>query len=393
MYPKGVAEALYKKSVGLADCKKDTSFGGEGKHINVCTSGTSGGSADFAEALANQGPSTQKRFFVQHKTEYQVASVTGQAIARSLNDKMAVLKVLKTEMDKSLNKFNNALSRRFFGNAGGAIGQIASGANTATITLVNRTDIIGIEIGDWVQTASDNGTSSSPAGLNAGGLKAKVIGLNRTTGTITLSAAWDVLIPGSTTNHFIFRAGDYTLAMTGLDGWVPASDPSPAENFMGMDRSVGDVVRQSGLRYNGAGMSKEEALLNACAEAGNLGSRLTRGYVNPLDFNDLVKDVGSKRYIESKTREVGIGFKGIEIYTGSGVLEVVADPWCKRGTAKLVDPDDITLLTAGECPNPLNWGGAQSTQVLANADSVQFRLGAYGEFAYEMNNIPVHVSL
>jgi hypothetical protein len=94
MYPKGVADSMYKKSVILADIKKDTGFGGEGKHINIATSGTGGGSADFPTAFANQNPSTPKRFFVTHKTAYLIATVTGRAIATSMNDKMAILKVL-----------------------------------------------------------------------------------------------------------------------------------------------------------------------------------------------------------------------------------------------------------------------------------------------------------
>lgn len=394
LYPKGVAESLYKKSVGLADCKKDTQFGGEGGYVNVCTGGTSGGSADFATALANQGPSTQKRFFIQHKTEYQVASVSGQAIARSLNDKMAVVKVLKTETDKALYKFNIQLSGRFFGNAGGARGQISATSNvaTVTITLANPSDIIGFEIGDWIQTSSDNGTGVAPAGLNGSGAQAQIVGLNRTTGTLTLGSAWSTAIPSTAASHYIYRAGDYSVSMSGLGGWVPASDPTPGESFQGMDRSIGDVVRQAGLRHAGNGGSKEDTLLDATAKAAILGSRLPRGYANPLDFNDLVKELGSKRYVDSKTREVGIGFKGVEVYTSTGTMEVVADPFVPRGTAYLVDPDDITFKTAGEAPNPLNWGGAQSTQIMANADAVQFRLGAYGEFAFEMNNVPVNVT-
>ena len=78
--------------------------------------------------------------------------------------------------------------------------------------------------------------------------------------------------------------------------------------------------------------------------------------------------------------------------TYAGDCEVVADPFAPVGYGRLIDPDDVTLMTAGECPNPLNWGGAQSTQVLANADALQFRIGAYGEFGYEMNEIPIVVT-
>jgi microcompartment protein CcmK/EutM len=393
MYPKGVADSMYKKSVGLADCKKKTDFGGEGAYINIATSGTSGGSADFPTALANQGPSTQKRFFVTHKTEYQVASVTGKAIATSNNDKMAILKVLKAEMDKANYKFTLALSSRYFGNGGGSLGVISSGSATTTITLTLASDAVKFEIGDWIQFSSDNGTGSAPAGVTsgAGGDQIRLTDINRSTGTLTAATAFNTI--GATDAYYIFRAGDYANAMTGLGGWNPITAPTGGDSFFGMDRSVGDLVRQAGDRYaNTSGYSMEDTLLNASAQVANLSSRLTRCYVNPITFNGIVKELGSKRIVDATTREANTGFKGIQVYTGMGVVEVVADSFMPQGYGRMVDPDDITLMTAGECPNPLNWGGAQSTQVLANADALQFRIGCYGEFGYEMNNIPTVVT-
>jgi hypothetical protein len=392
MYPKGVADSIYKKSIFLSDCKKDTEFGGEGAYVNITTSGTGGGSADFATALANQNPSTQKRFFVTHKTEYQVASVTGRAIATSLNDKMAILRVLKVEMDKANYKFGQALSARAHGNGGGSLGQISAASNvaTATITLATITDINRFEIGDWIQTSTDNGTGTAPAGVASGanGNQAQILSLNRQTGTITLSANWNTY--GAAASNYIFRAGDYSVAMTGLGGWNPITAPTAGDSFFGMDRSVGDLTRQAGDRYTAnAGGSYEDTVLNACTQVSILGSQLPRTYVHSIDFTNLVKEVGSKRVYEAKSRQGQIGFKGVTVTTGMGDTEVVSDIFAPRGYGRSVDPDDITLATAGECPNPLNWGGAQSTQVLQNADAVQFRIGAYGEFKYEMNNVPV----
>jgi len=393
MYPKGVADHVFKKSVLLSDIKKKTDFGGEGAYINISTSGTSGGSADFPTALANQGPSTQKRFFVTHKTEYQVASVTGRAIATSMNDKMAILKVLKAEMDKANYKFSMSLSNKGHGNAGGSLGVVASGATGTTITLTNAADTIRFEIGDWIQFSDDNGTGTSPAGVNSGtgGNQIQLTGINRSTGTITAATNFDTV--GAGTADFIFRAGDYANAMTGLGGWNPITAPTGGDSFFGMDRSVGDVVRQAGGRYSAnSGGSYEDTLLNATTDAATLNSRLPRCYAHPIDFNKLVKELGSKRIVESKNREGATGFKGVTVYTGMGDCEVVSDPFAPVGYGRLIDPDDVTLMTAGECPNPLNWGGAQSTQVLANADAVQFRLGCYGNYGYEMNNPPIVIT-
>ncbi len=395
LYPKGIADVMYKKSIALADIKKKTDFGGEGAYINVATSGTSGGSADFATALANQGPSTQKRFFITHRKEYQIATVDGLAIATSKDDKMSVLRTLKVEMDKANYKFTLALSSKFFGNAGGALGQISAGSNvaTVTITLAQPADIVKFEIGDWIQTASDNGSGSSPAGVNGGGAQVQIVNLDRGLGTLTLGSAWSTAIPGTAASHFIFRPGDYANAFSGLGGWNPVTAPTSGDSFFGMDRSVGDLTRQAGDRYSAnSGGSYEDSILNASAQAAMLTSRLPRTYVNPLDFVQLVKELGSKRIVDAKNREGSTGFKGIEVYTSSGVTEVVADAFAPKGFGRMVDPDDISLMTAGECPGPLNWGGAQSTQVLANADAVQFRIGAYGNYGYEMNNVPIVIT-
>jgi hypothetical protein len=262
-----------------------------------------------------------------------------------------------------------------------------------TITLATPADAVKFEVGDWIQTASDNGAATSPAGVNGGGAQAQIVSMDRGTGTLTLGSAWSTAIPGTAASHFIFRPGDYANAFTGLGGWNPITAPTTGDSFFGMDRSVGDLTRQAGDRYSAnSGGSYEDSVLNATAQAAVLTSRLPRGYVHPFDFNALVKELGSKRIIDAKNREGSTGFKGVTVYSAAGDVEVVSDPFAPKGYGRLVDPDDITLMTAGECPSPLNWGGAQSTQVLANADAVQFRLGCYGNYGYEMNNVPIVIT-
>ncbi len=260
------------------------------------------------------------------------------------------------------------------------------------ITLANPTDVIGLEIGDWVQTAPDNGTATAPLGVNGGWPE----GQGR--GAATQSPAPSPWVP---------HGPLIPSTAAGISSFAPATMRWPSRAWTaGFPRRIRLVASPSWVWIaawatsfarlvsvtSATAGSKEECLLDAAAKAANLSSMLRRGYVNPLDYNDLVKEVGSKRFIDSKTREVGIGFKGIELYTAAGTLEIVADAFCKRGTAKLVDPDDITLRTAGECPNPLNWGGAQSTSSVGERRRSSIPSRAYGEFAYEMNNIPVHVT-
>ena len=70
-----VADPLYKLSKFAASIKKDTKFTGDGRYVVVTVAPTAGGSSDFDQALANQAPTTEVRFFVTRKTEYQIASM------------------------------------------------------------------------------------------------------------------------------------------------------------------------------------------------------------------------------------------------------------------------------------------------------------------------------
>jgi hypothetical protein len=80
-YPKGFAFTGYKKSKMLALMATDKKFGGEGKHYTVSTAPTNGGSADYQKAYSNQGGSKSERFFLQHRTEYQVARIKGSTLS------------------------------------------------------------------------------------------------------------------------------------------------------------------------------------------------------------------------------------------------------------------------------------------------------------------------
>lgn len=382
LWGNNVAEPLYKRSKFLAAMAKDTSFGGEGRYVNVTVGPTSGGSADFATALSNQGATKEIRFFVTHRKEYQIFSIQGDLIARARGDKNAVLEAVKQQADKARYSFARAMARRAWGNGGGSLGQISSTSNvaTTTITLANRADVAGFEPGMYVTTASDDGSAASPAGTRGvPGAQLQIVSINRLTGTLTANAAWNT-IAGTVANDYIHRAGDYSLAMTGVRGWCPVSDPSPGENFFGVDRTLNDIQRQSGIRVAGNSGSKEETLIQAGAEAKLAGAEndLTC-YVNPLDEAQLVKELGSKVVYKSESALDGrIGFNAIMVHTPAGVVKVVSEVDVLQGYGWMVDPSEFTLRTAGDCPMMLNEDGVGKLMRSATDDAYQGRLGAYG---------------
>src|SRR5688572_13585872 len=84
-----LAEPLLKASRLVNRMKKSTDFRGEDKTVHVKVSPTGGGGGSFEEAVAAQKASQHVRFVVTHRTEYQLFTITGRAIAQSKGNKAA----------------------------------------------------------------------------------------------------------------------------------------------------------------------------------------------------------------------------------------------------------------------------------------------------------------
>ncbi len=379
---------MYRASKVLNSCKKDTNFGGEGRYIIIGVAMIAGVGATFADALAQQNASQEVRMFVTHRKEYALFTIQNDLIARTKGNANAVVEALKRQMDTARRHFGRRMSRRLWGNGGGAVGQLLSTVTLSgtTLRLRNRVDIAGLEAGVQVGFASDDGSSSTPAGLrNSGSVPVYLTisgAVDRDDGTATVSAALNT-VPSITANDYVFVRGDYNAAMTGLRGYNPVSDPSGGESFMGLDRTQVDIQRTSGIRVSGAGKTKLETIEDACAEAkiNGLESDDLMLAVNPLDYAAIRKELGTSVVINDVKGTNGIGFKAIEIYSHSGTIKIVSEVDVPYGYAWLFDPSEIYLRTAGDCPMELTEGGKLLTAY--DDDAKQGRLGAYGNFFVE----------
>lgn len=383
LYPNGLAWSGFKRSKLLAMCRKVTTFGGEGKYVVVDIAPTTGGSSDFTMAQTNEGPSTTKRFFVTHAKEYQLASLSGDVLARSMGNKNAIVAALKHEFDKAGYAFGRALAQRVWGNGGGQLGVMDGTGTTANtyFILATTADAVRFEKGMYIQLASDDGSGASPAGLYAA-TTLQVTKVDRSTGRIDLSAAIST-VSGATTSSHVFRAGDYANAMTGLQGWAPITAPASGDSLFGLDRyAAGDIERLSGIRVDGGGQPKEDTLIDASAEGHLRGIEPKQVFCNPLDFRDIVKEMGTKRIIEVTTN-VGIGFRALEVEGNAGPMQVISEPDCPKGYAWMLDVANLSLETAGECPMLLNEDGVGKLLRSASDDAYEFRLGAYGNFFHQ----------
>lgn len=377
-YPKGLAFTGYKKSKLLGMISKDTTFGGEGKHFGAQVGPTSGGSADYQKAYANQGPTASQRFFLQHRTEYQLARIKGSALAKTMGDKNAIQGVLKTEFDAAGYAFGRSMASVLYGNGGGSLGVIASTTtiSSTVIDLTKKSDAARFEVGMWVELATDDGTGTSPAGVLIGQRQILKISVSGAIAQLTLDAATNT-IAGAATGNIIFRAGDYGAKMTGLGGWNPLIKPTGSDSFFGVNRSQHEF-RLSGFRFTGNGGAKEQTLLTCAAEAATHGCEASMCCINPMDYNGLILEVGSDRFVDVDSKTPGTGFKALRLETAMGTVDYVSEVDVPRGEFFYANPDDLELATAGDCPRVLDFDGLGKLVRVHGEDSYQFDVGAYG---------------
>lgn len=384
-----VQEPLYAKSKAYSLCSKATDFTNEGRYVVISVAATAGGSATFTDALAAQDAAQEVRFFVTPKREYQVFGLDGLYLAQTEGNPKAMVKGYEHEANKARYAFARALARRFWGNGGGSLGRIVSTQtlSSTTLTLRERMDVVAFEKGMQLEFASDDGTGTSPAGRRGAPDRLSISGaIDRDDGTLGMSAALNT-VSSITANDYIFRRGDYNAAMTGLRGWVPTSDPSASESFFGLDRSAQDVARVSGVRV-AAAATKEETLINASAEAHINGVEASDCFMNPLDFRDLVKELGSKMYIEVNTKMPGVSFQALQINGNTGPIRIISEIDVPRGFAWLGNIETVYHRTAGDAMRLLNEDGVGKMLRAADSDAYQSRMGCYGNFTVEGDKGP-----
>lgn len=388
MWGKELQVPFLKRSKFANRMKKSTDFGGRSREVVIKVAPTGGGSAGFAAALASQSASVPVTFTVTRRTEYQVFTVQGQAIAASKGDAQAYIKILKSESDSARYMFFRELAKKAKGKGGGSLGQIDSTTTMSSTTLIlsNPTDHVNFESGMQLEFSADDGTQTSPAGLRGSPTYLTVSAVNRnlTNPTLTMSAALDT-VSGLVVTDDIFRRGDYGNAMTGIDGWAPSTAPSASESFFGVDRTDYDVQRVAGLIYStGTGGLMSDILTDACARADECGISIDTIWMHTRRIATLQKEVGTQR-IRDNVGDGGIGYKSFsfDLPVGNGTVDIMGEKDINYAYAWGLDMSEVYLRTAGEAPSLLNHSGVGPLLPAHDDDAVQGRLGCYGNYFHE----------
>ena len=387
-------DLVYKKNPLLALIPKDESPSGfAGKYIPVpLVYGTpQGRSATFSTAQTNQTAPSLASFFVYRVSNYQLATITNELIEATKDNAGAFVDESKLVMDTSFRNISNDLAHDLFGNPQFSRGQLAS-ITSGVIVLTNANDIVNFEVGMVLVSYS---VSGSTATISTGGALGYVIAVNRSAGTLTVSATqggsagtpstWSASFPYLAVQGDInFASGGLStssvgaLKVSGLGAWLPTVAPTSGDSFWGIDRSV-DVTRLAGVRFDGSAESIEEALVDGSSLVAREGGQPDMCFMNFASYAALEKSLGAKvQYVDVKHEEADIAFAGIRIHAPYGPITVIPDRNCPPLTAYLLQMDVWKLRSLGRAPHILTYGleGLEGLRV-GNADALEIRIGYY----------------
>lgn len=394
-------DLVYKKNPFLALVPKDESPGGfAGKYIPVpLVYGTpQGRSATFTNSQNNQTAPSVSSFFVYRVSNYQLVTITNELLEATKEDAGAFVDEMKLNMDTGFRNISNDLAHDLFSDGSGSRGTygLAPGAgsiSTGVITLDDPNQVVQFEVGQSLVTYSASGLNATQSSSLAAGY---VIAVNRSLGQVTVSATAGGLAGTptgwSTTYPYIAVQGDVNFAasglgiasgaalkVAGLGAWLPVTAPGASDSFWGVNRSV-DVTRLGGVRYNGASLPIEEALVNAAALVAREGGQPDMCFMNFASYAALENALGAKvQYVDVKHEEADIAFTGIRIHAPYGPITIIPDRNCTSQLAYLLSMDNWKMRSLGRAPHILKYGveGLEGLRV-SNSDALEVRIGYYG---------------
>jgi len=366
-----IENLVYADNPLLAMLKKNTDFGGKYKPIPIIIGVSQGRSSTFSNAQGNQSPVNVQSFLLTRVSDYSIATIDNQTMLASKTDKMAFLEGAKLVIDGAIRSVTNSIAGALFRSGTGSIGQITS-ISTGVITLTNPADVVNFEVNMVLQANStDGGTPRAALGY--------VTAVNRTAGTVTVSASGMGGAAGNPTswaaNDFLLVQGDNNAKCSGLQAWLPFTDPGSTDNFYGVNRSA-DRTRLAGVKFDGSNESIEEALIDASSLNAREGGKPNMAFMPFASYGALEKALGSKvQYADLKVGE--IGFRGIKVNGANSVITVLPDRSCPTQTCFLLQMDTWAIEGLGEVPQILRYGDGLDMLRVYNADASEVRVAAY----------------
>lgn len=375
-------QMVYKTFPFFGMIAKDENFVGSPYVQPITIATIASASATFATGQALAGSSQQQQFQVTAASDYAFAYLDRQAMLASKSPDGSWVKSATHEIDMAIKEASKRAAFNCFGDGSGVIGTIAAGSDvtTTTITLADPRQIVNFQVKDALQLVAPG---TSVAGAWAAAVRAvttvTVTLVNRRTGTLTTSAAWNG-ISGAATGDGIVKSGDFNAKPKGLAAWLPLTAPTTGDSFFGVDRTADS--RLYGMYQDGRGTPFEESLISTAANLAQEGSTPDLALMNYGNWTQLINALGAKKVYmregELKADAADVGYTSVVIEGPNGPIDIVADPFCPSNVCYILQKDTWKMPSRDGVPHIFDING-DSGQMLrqATSDSYEVRVGAY----------------
>lgn len=383
------ANTVYQDRPFLAMVPKMESAVGEYVPLPLRWADSAGRSSNFANAQGNQTALKASKFLLTLNADYSLGTITNQTMLAMASDKGSFVRGVTTVVDSAMNAAANSASSALFRSGTGQLSVITGSVSTGVITLADPNDVVQFGVGQTLQ-AVPTGTTTPRAALGY------VISRSVANGTITvaLTQGGAAASPsGWVSTDFLVVQGDLNSKMTGLAGWLPASDPTVGDNFFGVDRSP-DPARMAGQRPQGtASESITEAIIDAATLTTREGGSPKHFILSFGSFAALEKELGAKvQYLDLKGPGE-IMFHGIRINGPKGEITVLADKDCQAKTGFLLQMDTWKLFSLGKVPRIFTYMDSNEFLRVYNQDAAELRCGYFGQLGCDAPGFNAYVPL
>lgn len=374
---KKVADLVYPENPLYALMPKETGFVGDSKVIPLIY-GNPTASSSFSDALADTANSSLARFILNRTKKYSVAEIDNETIFASEKDAGAFISAAKLEIEGAMKAVTRRVAVNMYRTNGGAIGQLSADPSGGTTAVLNHyTQALNFETDMKLEADTVDGGGTK----HTGSVSITAVRRSSSAAThLTASANWDTGISSIGSGDYLFVKGDYDNCMTGLDSYIPTTEPSDTLNSL--NRAL-DPTRLGGQRVDAAtaGDPIEEALVNLASDICQEGGNPKHCFVSYFQWKRLVNALGAKaEYDQVKSSHANVGFDSVKIYGPRGAIQVIVDQNCPYDRAYMLDLNTWKLCTMGGLPQIIDNDGLTFLRS-ASADAVQLRVGGYYELA------------
>lgn len=373
------------------------------EHIVVTLEHRLGGtrSKTMSKAIANVRGSNGIQLTITPSEDFAIGALRGKQlrIAQKAGEAY-VVNLIEKVMRDPVKRIVQKIGKDVLGDGSSSLGTIQS-IDTLTVYVTDMAAIAEVREGDRLVSAS----STSAALNDSANPVCTVQTVNRALpadGSYP-SFTVDRIPTGMTTNHILWKEGDYLsagdrLALMGLGGWVPVT--MEGGTFFGASRLT-DPVTYAGQRIDMTGKPILEAVVRLVRAATLYGDSsgltciLASEAIYERIHNRLRSQAGGVGTIEipaqivdgdgNSTPSTTIGYKGLQFAYGDVVCPMILEKNLPASHMRAFNQETFRLDSTGTMPDLLKYGDSGAWVVDQGDDAAAFRVGYTAALYAEAN--------